>query len=929
MGLTVSAGTRTGPTRRQPGGGPPLLERLPVPSTPTNEGPLQRTTAGVERPRTTTADAAAAAAACTPPSPPSQRAAPGAGGRLEAFPALSFPRPPAPLRPLLFSITPRPTTMARNRRRAPARAVITALAGLAATAATVAVATANDGVAAGGGQPLEPFGSCTDLLDFIRSEATARVGPYGMNERGGRFPFTASEPEAALADDNGRVRSSEGRIVSGSEPGVDFSDTNVQVPGVAEADIVKTDGETVYVLRGWTLRVVKSASGGSTGVETGVLTLDNYPADMLLGEAGGGRILIMASSYGELVPTPTPTPFRRKPRPFPGDVEVEPDTEADSSEAPEETVTATLDAQEEEEETDVSATGVDVPRETWEAKEVATFSEAPAVRAEGDDDEDEATETATEMPLACPGDDSGGSVTLPPGAVPTRAPRPFQGPLTIVYTVDVSNARAPKIVSTTRLQGRYVSSRSVDGVARLVIASRPPANLPYTRPGVRPRPGRFVPGLSEAQAEEANKALIAGTTLEDWFPRFRTAPPAGVRGGVTTGFIASCSNTYRPTTILGFDLLSIVTMPLAADAPDTSLGRGTAVFAGGDTVYSSVGSVYVTTTNYRGRFPVRPFPNRRREPVPADDGGRSYNTSIHQFAVDDGTVGATYLGSGVVSGSVLNQFSMHEVNGTFFIATTLGAPWWRSRNTSVSEITAFRRADGAPADAPSPLVQVGKVGNLGRGERIYAVRYLGDIAYVVTFREVDPLYIISLADPTSLVATGELKIPGFSSYLHPLGGGRLLGVGQDATNTGVTTGVKVTLFDVSDVRAPRELATWTETDFGSSSTVQWDHRAFLYWPPARLAVLPVNSYGEKSFTGAVVLRLSDTRITEAGRIEVVVEGERRRVSGSRTERVERNLVLGRKWLWSLADSRFQVQALEGLRVSGKVVFSNKNNELPF
>ncbi|GAB0491414.1 hypothetical protein MMPV_002667 [Pyropia vietnamensis] len=817
---------------------------------------------------------------------------------------------------------------------APARAVIAVLAGLAATVASVGVAVANDGAAAGGDQPLEPFGTCTDLLNFIRSEATARVGPYGMDGDGGRrpIPFAAAESEVEFADEDGGAAArgaEQSKRVSGDsagEAGVDFSDTNVQVEGVAEADIVKTDGETVYVLRGWTLRVVKTASGGSTGVETGVLTLDEYPADMLLGGAGGGRLLIMASSYGELVPTPTPTPFSRKPRPLPVDVEVEPDTVADSSEAPVELAAATVDAQEAEE-TQLATTDVDVPSEAEEREDVEGFSEALAVRAEDDDDDEDAAETVAENPPACPGDDSGGSVTLPPGAVPTRAPRPHQGTLTIIYTVDVSNPRAPKIVSTTRLQGRYISSRSVDGVARLVIASEPPANLPYTSPGVRPRPGRFVPGLSEAQAEEANKALIAGTTLEDWFPRFRTAPPAGVRGGVTTGFIASCSNTYRPAMFSGFDLLSIVTMPLAADAPDTSLGRGTAVFAGGDTVYSSVGSVYVTTTNYRERFPVVPFDGPRGVRVPVDDGGRSYNTSIHQFSVDDGTVGATYLGSGVVSGSVLNQFSMHEVNGTFFIATTLGAPWWRSRNTSVSEITAFRRADGAPVDAPSPLVQVGKVGNLGRGERIYAVRYLGDIAYVVTFRQVDPLYIISLADPTSLVATGELKIPGFSSYLHPLGNGRLLGVGQDATNTGVTTGVKVSLFDVSDVRAPRELATWTETDFGSSSTVQWDHRAFLYWPPARLAVLPVNSYGEKSFTGAVVLRLSDTRITEAGRIEVLSEDGRRGGPGSRTERVERNLVLGRKWLWSLADSRFQVQSLEGLRISGSAVFS-KTDEPP-
>lgn len=319
--------------------------------------------------------------------------------------------------------------------------------------------------------------------------------------------------------------------------------------------------------------------------------------------------------------------------------------------------------------------------------------------------------------------------------------------------------------------------------------------------------------------------------------------------------------------------------------------------------------MYVTTTRYREvKAPLLPARRGRAAPVVVEpEEGPLFITSIHQFSIDDGTVGATFRGSGVVAGSVLNQFSMHEYEGTFFIATTLGAPWWGARNTSVSKISALRRAGGADAATPpTPLERVGGVGDLGRGERIYTVRYIGAIAYVVTFRQVDPLYVISLAVPTAPVATWELKIPGFSSYLHPLGDGLLLGVGQDATPTGRTTGVKVSLFDVSDVRAPREVATWAEPDFASSSNVQWDHRAFLYWAPTRLAVLPVTSFGRGAFIGSVVLSLGETTITEAGRITHPPwghEGERRRGDG-RGERIDRNLVLGRQWLWSLSNSRF-------------------------
>ncbi|OSX78986.1 hypothetical protein BU14_0093s0029 [Porphyra umbilicalis] len=228
---------------------------------------------------------------------------------------------------------------------------------------------------------------------------------------------------------------------------------------------------------------------------------------------------------------------------------------------------------------------------------------------------------------------------------------------------------------------------------------------------------------------------------------------------------------------------------------------------------------------------------------------------------------------------------------------------------------------GPPSPPPSmtlygvtrPLTEaLTEVGNLGRGERIYAVRYIGAAAYVVTFRQVDPLYIISLTD---MVATGELKIPGFSSYLHPVGPGRLLGVGQGATQTGRTTGVKVTLFDVSDVRAPRELATWAKPDFASSSSVRWDHRAFLYWAPRRLAVLPVSSYGRDAFRGAVVLRLGDAVITEAGRVTHPPPRPSRFAST-----IDRTFVIGREWLWTRSRDRFQVQSLAALRVSGSVVF---------
>jgi uncharacterized secreted protein with C-terminal beta-propeller domain len=139
------------------------------------------------------------------------------------------------------------------------------------------------------------------------------------------------------------------------------------------------------------------------------------------------------------------------------------------------------------------------------------------------------------------------------------------------------------------------------------------------------------------------------------------------------------------------------------------------------------------------------------------------------------------------------------------------------------------------------------VGGLGRGERIYAVRFIDDTGYVVTFRQVDPLYTVDLSDPSNPRVLGELKIAGYSAYLHPIADDLLLGVGQDATEQGQIRGAQLSLFDVSNLRAPKRLHQLGLGEY-SSSDVEYDHHAFLWWQPENLAVLPLQG---QSFAGAV------------------------------------------------------------------------------
>jgi Beta propeller domain len=199
---------------------------------------------------------------------------------------------------------------------------------------------------------------------------------------------------------------------------------------------------------------------------------------------------------------------------------------------------------------------------------------------------------------------------------------------------------------------------------------------------------------------------------------------------------------------------------------------------------------------------------------------------------------------------------------------------------------------------------VGQVGNLGRGERIYAVRFLGDVGYVVTFRQVDPLYTIDLSDPGRPRVVGELKIPGYSAYLHPVGEGLLLGVGQDATDEGRRLGAQVSLFDVSDPARPERL---DQIPLGQGSTqAEFDHHAFLWWAPRNLAVLPLQLYAPDApqFSGAVGVSVEPGRgLAERGRLTHAGEvasktrvsppgpGERPLVDGWPGAVIQRSLVI--------------------------------------
>ncbi|MFH1331325.1 MAG: beta-propeller domain-containing protein [Actinomycetota bacterium] len=405
----------------------------------------------------------------------------------------------------------------------------------------------------------------------------------------------------------------------------------------------------------------------------------------------------------------------------------------------------------------------------------------------------------------------------------------WTGPVTLVQEVDLSDPAQMRVTRTLRIEGRYLSARAIDGTVRAVISSYP-ADLPFVYPSSP---------AAEALALESNRRVIEQSTLEDWLPSYTLFAGNEV---MEQGLLADCEQTHRPAEFAGFDTLSVLTLDLDGRLDPSAAA---AVIAQGETVYASTERLYVATNVW---VPGELIGDARLAPLEED-----YSTALHAFDIT-GDGPARYLASGAVDGHLLNQFSMDEYEGHLRVATTDGAPW-SSTDTSKSAVSVLAIDGGT-------LVEVGRVGDLGRGESIYSVRFVGPTGYVVTFRQTDPLYVVDLRDPAAPRVSGELKITGYSAYLHPLDEGRLLGVGREATEDGRVTGAKVTLFDVSDPANPRAIDSWQLAD--GYTDVEYDHLAFLYWAPEEIVVLPMQDWSS-NFAGAIVLK-TDDGLREVGQV---------------------------------------------------------------
>jgi uncharacterized secreted protein with C-terminal beta-propeller domain len=437
---------------------------------------------------------------------------------------------------------------------------------------------------------------------------------------------------------------------------------------------------------------------------------------------------------------------------------------------------------------------------------------------------------------------------------------------TQVVVVDVSDRLSPMRLRHYRVPGYLVDARLLGG--RVVTVTQASPRLRFDPPPGRGRAARHA-------ARAANRASVASATFDDFVPP--------VTGGPGRSWDAPCGSVYRPHRSAGLGTVSVTSIDPATDAAPH---RATVVADAG-VVYASPGALYVATTSWSDALPARTRPST------------TVSTRIHAFDLTDPDR-PEYAASGRVSGSVLDKYALSEQDGYLRVATTTEPGRGAGDKRSDNVVTVLQPRQGR-------LVEVGRVAGLGRGERIQSVRFLGELGYVVTYRQTDPLYVLDLADPAEPIVRGDLKVTGYSAYLHPLGDGQLFGLGRTVNARSVETGVQASVFDVSDTTRPAlvDRLDWP----GGWSPAQEDPHQFLWWPQKRLAVIPLEQYTRKAGrTGDVVLHVSDDgELAELGEI---------RHPGARSDwraQIDRAIVVG-DVLYTVSSEGVLASDLESLAV---------------
>ncbi|HVP22873.1 MAG TPA: beta-propeller domain-containing protein [Conexivisphaerales archaeon] len=438
---------------------------------------------------------------------------------------------------------------------------------------------------------------------------------------------------------------------------------------------------------------------------------------------------------------------------------------------------------------------------------------------------------------------------------------------------DVSNLSSPRLMENSSIQGSYVSARMAQGYAYAVVQ----------QPSYQWTSGNATAAMPEVY-EKGNLVVL---------------PPSSI-------FYAQ-----------NVTLISYYTM-IVSMSMSTGTNNVTSVLTGpSSTIYVSTSNIYVVYANY---------PVFYADGIPGDvfNGGfasttgtvQSQNSTIFRASYSNGTVSVAAVGS--VPGAVLNQFSMDEYGAYFRIATS-GMAVINGAATTSDDVYVLDRN----------MSQVAALRNIAPGENIYAVRFVDDMGYVVTFEQIDPLFAISFRDVTNPIILSALKVTGFSDYLHPLPNGHLIGVGKDAVpasngDFAWYLGLKLSLFQVFDNGTSTQVSKYLIGDRGTDSPVLNDHLAFTFDSTRNIMVIPVtlaqvsgnqkvdpNSpppYGDIVWQGVYVFNVTDMGFTLLGQVSQYPASQSFGSSPNSSLQIDRSVIIG-NYLYTVSQSEVMVSDL--------------------
>ena len=452
--------------------------------------------------------------------------------------------------------------------------------------------------------------------------------------------------------------------------------------------------------------------------------------------------------------------------------------------------------------------------------------------------------------------------------------QPGNTPKVELLLYDTTDFTSPRMIQNVSVAGFYVAARLADGFVYAIIQ----------------QPSYVFNGQGNATA----------------------AMPTESEGGVETE-LAPSSVYYTPNAAQ----VSYYTMIPSINMTDGKESVVSALTGPSATVYVSTSNIYVVYTNYLDVYDVDGVPGNvwTGGVITSQLVEQAQNSTVLRASYSDGIV--TVAKAGVVPGTVLNQFSMDEYNGYFRIATSRFAMVNGAATTS---------DDVYVLDAG--MAQVSALKNIAPGENIYAVRFVGDVGYVVTYQQIDPLFVISFKDLSHPVILSALKVTGYSDYLHPLPGGYLIGVGKDSVpsstgNFSYYLGLKLSLFRVFDNGTSMQVSKMLIGDRGTDSPVLSDHLAFTFDSTRNITVIPLTlyvvsgnqtvgqgipAYGDPVWQGVYVIKVTSSGFILLGKVSQYLAGQNFGDSDNGSLQIDRSVIIG-DYLYTVSQGEVMASSL--------------------